>query len=619
MCGISGIINYNLTTEVDEVDLKNITDVIAHRGPDGFGYWKQNNIALGHRRLSIIDLKGSKQPMSIENDDYTITYNGEIYNYLELKFELENLGYSFESKGDTEVVLKAYQEWDVNCVNKFRGMFSFAIVNTKKNEIFIARDHFGIKPLLYYVGETYFMFGSEIQQFTKHPQFQKIIDVNAIYHYLQFGYIPAPISIYKNLYKLEPGNYLRVSFDGKIIEQKEYYDIDFKADNSISYQEWVSKVESAIDTSVAYHKIADVPYGAFLSGGIDSSLISSSLAKHGKNVDVFTMGFHNHKFNEVPYAKEVAKKFDLKHHIEYIDMKDMEDVLPKLLEHYGEPFSDSSAIPTYYITKKIREYLPVVLSGDGGDEAFGGYYSYQNYLKILKPNPPREGYKNYGKKFLSKLGFKFGSTPRNPNLKDWISVVGNYDETKLSNLFNEATRNTINFTETLYSKWYKKAKSNNLDTYSTVSYLDYKTYIHGDILTKVDIASMMNSLEVRTPLIDVEIINLMAKIPTKHKISRNYDGTWQKKKILNTIASKRFGKKFTERKKQGFNAPIEDWFTDKTNFGTQINSIIKSKQSKIYEFLNFEEVNKIFEDSTAINFNRKYQFFVLEMWLKVNI
>ena len=190
-------------------------------------------------------------------------------------------------------------------------MFSFAIVDTKKNEIFIARDHFGIKPLLYYVGETYFMFGSEIQQFTKHPQFQKIIDVNAIYHYFQFGYIPAPISIYKNLYKLEPGNYLRVSFDGKIIEQKEYYDIDFKADNSISYQEWVSKVESAIDTSVAYHKIADVPYGAFLSGGIDSSLISSSLAKHGKNVDVFTMGFHNHKFNEVPYAKEVAKKFDL--------------------------------------------------------------------------------------------------------------------------------------------------------------------------------------------------------------------------------------------------------------------------------------------------------------------
>tara|TARA_R110002072_G_scaffold33696_18_gene101900 strand:- start:2218 stop:4077 length:1860 start_codon:yes stop_codon:yes gene_type:complete len=619
MCGISGIINYNLTTEVDEVDLKNITDAIAHRGPDGFGYWKQNNIALGHRRLSIIDLKGSKQPMSIENDDYTITYNGEIYNYLELKFELENLGYSFESKGDTEVVLKAYQEWDVNCVNKFRGMFSFAIVDTKKNEIFIARDHFGIKPLLYYVGETYFMFGSEIQQFTKHPQFQKIIDVNAIYHYFQFGYIPAPISIYKNLYKLEPGNYLRVSFDGKIIEQKEYYDIDFKADNSISYQEWVSKVESAIDTSVAYHKIADVPYGAFLSGGIDSSLISSSLAKHGKNVDVFTMGFHNHKFNEVPYAKEVAKKFDLKHHTEYIDMKDMEDVLPKLLEHYGEPFSDSSAIPTYYISKKIREHLPVVLSGDGGDEAFGGYYSYQNYLKILKPNPPREGYKNYGKKFLSKLGFKFGSTPRNPNLKDWISVVGNYDETKLSNLFNEATRNTINFTDTLYSKWYKKAKSNNLDTYSTVSYLDYKTYIHGDILTKVDIASMMNSLEVRTPLIDVEIINLMAKIPTKYKITRNYDGTWQKKKILNSIASQRFGKEFTNRKKQGFTAPIEDWFKDETKFGAEINSIIKEPKSKIYQYLDFDEVNKIFEHSTTINFNKKYQFFVLERWLKANL
>lgn len=619
MCGISGIINYDLSKEVDDLDLEGITDVIAHRGPDGFGYWKNNNIALGHRRLSIIDIDGSKQPMSIKDNLYTITYNGEIYNYLELKTELKDLGYSFKTKGDTEVVLKAYQEWDVDCVKKFRGMFSFAIVDVEKNEVFIARDHFGIKPLVYYVGDTYFMFGSEIQQFPKHDQFKKSIEVNAIYQYLQFGYIPAPITIYKNLYKLEPGNYLRISFEGKILEQKEYYDVDFKPDNSISYQEWVNNVESAIDKSVEYHKIADVPYGAFLSGGIDSSLISSSLAAHGKNVDVFTMGFDNNKLNEVPYAKEVAKKFELKHHIEYIDIKDMENVLPKLLEHYGEPFADSSAIPTYYITKKIREHLPVVLSGDGGDEAFGGYYSYQNYLKIRKPNPPNQGYKNYGKKFLSKLGFKFGATPREPNLKDWMGLVGYFKGDTLINMFNSDTQKKINFTLGPYFKWYNKAKEKGLDMYSIASYLDYKTYIHGDILTKVDIASMMNSLEVRTPLIDVDIVNLMAKIPTKHKISRNYDGTWQKKKILNAIASKRFGEKFIERKKQGFNAPIEDWFKDETNLGTEINSIIKSKESKIYEFLDYKEINKMFNEPGNSNFNRKYQFFVLEKWLKANI
>jgi asparagine synthase (glutamine-hydrolysing) len=616
MCGISGIINYEKSEKISKKELENITDVISHRGPDGFGYWQHENIGFGHRRLSIIDIDGSPQPMKISDNKFVITYNGEIYNYLELKKELIKLGFSFKTDGDTEVVLKSYQQWGVKCVEKFRGMFSFAVANLIKGEIFIARDHFGIKPLIYYCGSDYFMFGSEVQQFPKHPVFKKEIDTTAVAEYIKYGYIPAPLTIYNNLFKLEPGNYLRVNLQGKIIEHKEYYDISFQPNESLSHNDWVEKVEAAIDESVNYHKIADVPYGAFLSGGIDSSLIASSLAEKGKSVDVFTMGFNNKDFNEVPYAKQVAEKYNLNHHIEYIDMNDMEAVFPKLIKHYGEPFADSSAIPTYYITKKIREYLPVVLSGDGGDEAFGGYYSYQNFLKIRNPHPPKHSYKNHIKTGLSFLGKTYKSTPRDPNLKDWIQTISRFNQEQTQTIFNSEKSKEIDFGHTIIKKWYDKAQSDKLDAYSTASYLDYKTYIHGDILTKVDIASMMNSLEVRTPLIDIEIVNLMGQIPTKHKISRNYDGSWEKKKILNSIAEKRLGKAFVDRKKRGFGAPLIDWFGETTEYGKQFETIINNSNSNVFEFLDQKETQKIFKKNEGGNYDKLHQLFFLEKWLE---
>jgi len=612
MCGISGIINYNKSKDVKLKDIENITDVLEHRGPDGTGYWMCKNIGFGHRRLSIIDIEGSKQPLSIENESFIITYNGEIYNYIELKEELRKIGYSFKTKGDTEVVLRAYEHWGVKCVEKFRGMFAFAIRDNINKEVFIARDHFGIKPLVYYQGQSFFMFGSEIQQFKKHSLFEKKINESALSEYFKYGYIPAPLTIFKNLFKLEPGNYLRVNFNGLIIEQKEYYDIQFRPNYSVSYNDWVERVEEAINTSVSYHKIADVPYGAFLSGGIDSSLIASSLAEKGTSVDVFTMGFSNKKFDEVPYAKQVAEQYNLNHHIDYVEMNDMETILPKLIQHYGEPFADSSAIPTYYITKKIREYLPVVLSGDGGDEAFGGYYSYQNFLKIQKPSPPKYEYKNQLKSILKYIGKTYKTTPRDPNLEDWVNLVSISNTKTVKTIFKN---NTIDFKNDTYYKWYHKGKSQNLDSYSLASYLDFKTYIHGDILTKVDIASMMNSLEVRTPLIDVDIINLMSQIPTKHKISRNYDGTWQKKKILNSIAEKRFGKDFVTRKKQGFEAPLKDWFGEKTEFGNKFNEMLGNKNSRMFEYLNQKEIQGLFKNKENLDYNKLYQLFILEEWL----
>jgi asparagine synthase (glutamine-hydrolysing) len=616
MCGISGIINFDRSKLVSKQELEKITNVIAHRGPDGFGYWNYKNIGFGHRRLSIIDIEGSLQPMSIENETFSITYNGEIYNFKELKKELLKLGYTFKTSGDTEVILRAYEHWGTKCLDKFRGMFSFAIADKVKREVFLARDHFGIKPMIYYTGNDYFMFGSEIQQFSEHKSFKKQVNVDALSEYLKYGYIPAPLTIYKNLHKLEPGNFIRVDFNGKIIEHKEYYDIDFQPDYSKSYSEWVEITENIINNSVDCHKIADVPYGAFLSGGIDSSLIASSLAEKGKNVDVFTMGFSNTDFNEVPYAKEVAKKYGLNHHIEYLNMEDMEDVFPRLVQHYGEPFADSSAIPTYYITKKIREYLPVVLSGDGGDEAFGGYYSYQNYLKIAKPHAPKHEYKNHIKSGLKYFGKTYKTTPRKPNLKDWVNLVSFNNENQNKLLFNPNTFKNIDNTNNIYSKWYQKAKSKNLDIYSTASYLDFKTYMNGDILTKVDIASMMNSLEVRTPLIDVNVVSLMAKIPSKHKISRNYDGTWSKKKILNSIAEKRLGEQFVKRKKQGFSIPLKDWFGENTNFGNNFSQIINNDNSEIFKYLQKDTIINQFNKGKETNYSQLYLLFSLETWLK---
>ncbi|MFY0631069.1 MAG: asparagine synthase (glutamine-hydrolyzing) [Flavobacteriaceae bacterium] len=611
MCGISGIINYDKNQHIDANELSRMTDAIKHRGPDGFGYWNYNNIGLGHRRLSIIDKEGSAQPMSIENENFTLTYNGEIYNFLELKKDLHQLGATFKTKGDTEVILRAYEYWGVECLNKFRGMFSFAIVDKMKQEVFLARDHFGIKPLIYHTGKDCFLFGSEIQQLVKHSSFRKEINVHALSEYMKFGYIPSPLTIYNDVYKLDPGNYIRIDFHGKTIEKKEYYDLDFKPDRSFSYDYWVEETEKAIDTSVNYHKIADVPYGAFLSGGIDSSLIASSLAKQGKGVDAFTMGFENKQFNEVPYAKEVAQKYDLKHHIEYVDMSDVEAVFPKLVQHYGEPFSDSSAIPTYYITKKIQETLPVVLSGDGGDEAFGGYYSYQNFLKIAAPNAPKHHYKNQIKSLIKHVGLKYPTTPRKPDIHDWINIVSYHNEKKVMDLLSKDVLKDVNTRSEVYHKWYEKAKAKGYDAYTTASYLDYKTYIHGDILTKVDIASMMNSLEVRTPLIDKEIIRLMSKIPSKYKIGRNREGAWNKKMILNSIAEKRFGTSFIQRKKQGFSVPLQDWFSEKTAIGNDFKTIVNSKNSEIYKYLDFNAVHQIGD----ANSSSKYQLYFLEKWL----
>ncbi|MCF6212482.1 MAG: asparagine synthase (glutamine-hydrolyzing) [Flavobacteriaceae bacterium] len=618
MCGISGIINSDSSKICDKNILEKVTHAVAHRGPDGYGFWTHNNIGFGHRRLSIIDLKAGNQPMQAFDNKLSITFNGEIYNYLDLKKELQKRGYAFKTNSDTEVILVGYKHWGKAIVNHLRGMFSFAIADMKNREVFIVRDHFGIKPLLYYRGTDFCMFGSEIQQFHKHPQFKKDINVSAMAEYLKYGYIPAPLTIFNNLHKLEPGNYLRLNFEGRILEKTEYYDVKFNPNNKVSYSEWVERVEEAINTSVNYHKIADVSYGSFLSGGIDSSLIASSLAEKGQKVAAFTMGFANKDFDEVPYAKQVAQMYNLNHHIDYVNMEGMQDIFPKLIQHYGEPFADSSAIPTYYITKKIREYLPVVLSGDGGDEAFGGYYSYQNFLKILNPNPPKEHYKNTLKRLLKYVGKTYASTPKNPDLKDWINLIAYNNDVQLQKLFKPEVYKEIDSNEDVFAKWYKKAKDQKLDTYSLASYMDYKTYIHSDILTKVDIAAMMNSLEVRTPLIDVEVVNLMAQIPAKHKISRNYDGSWQKKKILNSIASKRFGEGFIKRKKQGFTVPLQDWFGKNTVFGTEFNTIITDKKSYIFNYLNFEAVQELFLNKQQFNFSQLYLLFNLERWLKNN-
>jgi len=381
MCGISGFCDFKKKSS--ENILKNMTDALIHRGPDSSGYsffeYETYQVGLGHRRLSILDLSShGHQPMSFENLD--IVFNGEIYNFKEIKKELLELGYSFYSNSDTEVILKSYYQWGIKAVDRFNGMFAITIYDKKENKLILIRDRVGVKPFYYYKKDSLILFSSELKSFHKYPNFEKIIDKNSLSLYLQFGYIPEPHSIFKNSYKLKAGHYIEIDLKSQKIEEIKYWDVvDFynKPKIDISQEEAILKTEELLKSSFEYRMVSDVPVGVFLSGGYDSSLVVSIL-ENGRNekLNTFTIGFKEKGFDEAPYAKEVAKYLGTNHTEYYCTQKDALEIIPKLAEMYDEPFGDSSAIPTTLVSALARKSVTVSLSADGGDEIFAGYGKY---------------------------------------------------------------------------------------------------------------------------------------------------------------------------------------------------------------------------------------------------
>lgn len=620
MCGITGIINFDKEQNIIPTVLRRMTDSMHHRGPDDEGFYINRNVGFGFRRLSIIDLKAGHQPMANENDTIYIVFNGEIYNYMENRVLLQKKGYVFKTDSDTEVIVYLYEEYGEDCLKYLRGMFSFAIWDSNKQQLFCARDRFGIKPFYYYQDNTKLVFGSEIKSILKCEGIDKSLSGDALDSYFAFGYITSDLSIYRNIRKLQPGHFLILSFKDKVsIEIKKYWEICFDPDYSKSQKQWVEEIEECLSETVKMHMISDVPFGAFLSGGIDSSSVVAMMAKNSNlPIKTFSIGFKEQKYNELIFAREVAKKYNCEHHEQIIEPESI-SILPQLVRTYDEPFADTSAIPTYYVSKFAREHVTVALSGDGGDELFAGYYMYKYFNNINRynlPFPRINGliWGNINKLIPQQIAGK-GLTyflSKNKNYLGAYLCMWTKEERQKLILDDGSARIFTSASELYKIRILIKGIKNNF--ISNLQNLDLQTYLVDDILTKVDRASMMNSLEVRVPLLDHKFAELSFKIPWNLK----YNGKTQKY-IFKQTMSPYLPKNILNHSKQGFGVPLSVWF--KNDLKEYVNDTILSKNSLLSANLDINFIKYTIQhnqDGMRDFSTRIWSLLFFEEWLKQN-
>jgi asparagine synthase (glutamine-hydrolysing) len=568
MCGICGIFNLDGQT-VDKELLQRMNNTLVHRGPDGEGYFIQSNIGLGHRRLSIIDIEGGKQPMGNEDDSIQVVFNGEIYNFLELKKDLEAKGYRFRTRSDTETIIYGYEEWGEDIIQKLRGMFAIALWDSRNQKLLLIRDRIGKKPVYYYLGKDHISFASEIKALLMDKSIPKEIDPIALDSYLSFGYVPSPLSIFKAIRKLPPAH-VAVYRPGDF-RVRQYWDLDMGNEAFPKPEkEVLEELKSLFDEAVRLRLISDVPLGAFLSGGVDSSAVVASMAGLiGKEpVKTATIGFSDKSFDEIEYARIVAKLYQTDH-TEFVVNPDALKVLEDIVWHLDEPFADASAIPTYYVSKMARQKVTVALSGDGGDETFAGYIN-RYYMNRLEDSIRRKLPGFLKQNILGPMGEiypKADFLPRPFRLKRFLS--------NLSHTFEQAYFRDMSFyflpemKEKLYRSEFKSAikdinafdilrdhfkVNQNPDITSRVQYVDIKTYLPEDILIKVDRMSMAHSLEVRAPILDHKLIEYVGSLPSTLKLKGK-----ESKYIFKKMLEDRLPKNILYRKKQGFSIPLASW------------------------------------------------------------
>lgn len=611
MCGILGLINRK--SEVKEDVLVEMLALSKHRGPDGYGTFCIENVGIGHRRLSIIDLEGGMQPLSNSKKTLWITYNGELYNYKELRKSLQHKGYAFSTVSDTEVVLHAYAHWGKDCVRHFRGMFAFGILDIPKKELFLARDHFGIKPLVYACNSNVFAFASEIQALKPIPEIKWDLDLTALDQYLAYQFIPAPKTIYKEVKKLPPAHFMRVSFSGEIKEINSYWQLDFKPDQARTEKDWMDALEETIKESVNSHLVADVPFGAFLSGGIDSSLVVGCMSQlMAKPIKTFSIGFEEEGYSELKYARKVANHWGTDHH-EAIVKADALSILPNLVRHYGEPFGDSSAIPTYYVSQLARKHVTMALSGDAGDELFAGYQSYSTrWSRHLSPVPEHLPAFKKGLYPLMSSVLPNKYPLRTASLSDWQRYIQYYGPAERCKLWKPEFSEHLNQTDSIHQKIWKESQA--FSHYQKAQSLDFRTYLPYDILTKVDIASMMHSLEVRTPLLDIRVVELATQIPENFNINKS-SGEWVGKQLLKKIVANDLGYEFAFRKKMGFAVPINKWFGDAGKSINEVKERLLSSGNGLDAFFKPTELERIANGSHS---GQQWLLVFLQEWLSQN-
>ena len=593
MCGIGGFILNDSPSETKKDVLIRMCDLMAHRGPDDSGYYFKDNVALGHRRLSIIDLSTGQQPMCSDDRKIWIVFNGEIYNFLDIRKTLESKGFKFKTNSDTEVLIKAYQCYGLEMLAHINGMFAFAIWDEEKKRLFAARDRLGKKPFYFFNGDPGFIFASELKSVIVNKNVPREIDPEAIDKYFSYGYIPSPHTIFKNIYKLRPGHFL--IYQNNEVTVSQYWDVVYNPqDTKQSEDDYVDELHEILTDSVRSRLISDVPLGAFLSGGLDSSTIVAIMSGISNNgIKTFTINFEEKVYSEIEDARIVARHFDTDHR-EYTVVSEAMKIIPDLVSHFDEPFADSSAIPTYYVSKMARQDVTVILSGDGGDEMFAGYVRYmirdryEQYKKIpaalrqylLGPVARTLPLNFKGKYFLMELSElekiqRFEQISLFPQIKNYI----------FSNSFKRELVN-LNAPNSCYQYWENKPGSPRL---SEMQYFDTKLYLPDDILVKVDRMSMAHSLETRAPLLDYRIAEFAGRIPPDLQMK---DG--KGKYILRKLAQRILPNEILEKRKQGFGVPVREWFRNEMFDKTK--EILSSERFKSRPYFNHKNVNRILDE-----------------------
>ncbi len=570
MCGICGIVNADRVQPIDKDVLLKMTRIMAHRGPDDQGIYIDQHVGLGSRRLSIIDLAGGQQPIANEDESMWIVFNGEIYNYRELRGYLKKRGHAFRTRTDTEVILHLYEEFGTDCVQRLNGIFAFAIWDDGRDELFIARDRMGVKPLYYAQTESRFIFGSEMKVMLTHPDVERDIDLISLNEYLSYEYVPSPRTIIRNIRRLEAGHTLR--YDGRDLHIQRYWDINLARSESrppVNWRDYAASLRETLDDAVRQELVSDVPVGVLLSGGIDSSTIAASMVKsYPGTVDSFSIGFEEASFDESRYASLVAKHLGTRHHELTVTSKMVAEMVLTMTDFLDEPFGDSSLIPTYLLSKFAREHVKVVLGGDGSDELFAGYptlvahrlieyyervvpWTMRAYVapKILDLMPV--SFNNISLDFRVRRFLAGRGVPLQARHHRWL---GSFVDEEKSPLLQDWLKPVLRDT---YAQAYVHARECDARLpLNRVLYDDLKMYLAGDILYKVDRASMAASLEVRVPFLNKDVVGFVTELPLALKLHR-LNGKYLLKKSM----ERALPREIINRPKKGFNMPVAHWLT----------------------------------------------------------
>ena len=628
MCGIAGTIRFG--TADDSLSsremITNMCDVITHRGPDDWGFHIETladlDVAIGMRRLSIIDVASGRQPICNEDKTVWIVFNGEIYNYRELREDLITRGHKFQTRTDTETILHLYEEEGERCVEKLRGMFGFAIWDSRDRSLLLARDRVGKKPVHYAIAGDSFIFGSEIKSLLQHPAVKREINLEAFYDYLSFGYVPEPRTAFKGIHKLPPGYTL--TFKNGKLQLKQYWDFNYDRPQPQARQyneiEYIEKLRELLAEAVRIRLVSEVPLGAFLSGGIDSSVVVAMMAKEIRQpVKTFSIGFGESDFDELSYARVTAKLLKTDHH-EFVVTPNVCQLLQEIVWHHDEPFADVSSVPTYVVSKMASDHVTVVLSGDGGDEIFAGYeryvieYGREKFNRV--PRIIRRGLMSplssalpqgfYGKRFLGNISLNPGA-----RYVDNISYLN--QESKL-NLLSPAIIAELDGYDSArnYEQIYELPKS--IVEVEKQMYLDSKTYLPGDILAKVDRMSMAHSIETRAPLLDQDLIAFVQTIPSSLKFHASSKGV-ETKYILKRAAEGLIPNEIIRRPKQGFDVPINKWFNGELR--EMLDDSLNSQSLRQRGYFDTKAVEQIVEEhrrGVRDNARKLWGLLTLELW-----